>query len=86
MQKDQLKQQIAELSAQLAKMEQNEEEHKIKKANEQIAEILAKVDAMLTEAAKLADDAGITFHWAGPTYGMGGWYESNEWQSSNSSC
>lgn len=81
-----LKKQIAELTEQLAVLQSKEVELKERKANERIAEILAQVEALLAEAAKVADDAGVTFYWDGPTYGMGGWYESNEWQSSNSSC
>lgn len=52
----------------------------------QIEALLAEADAKLEEARQLADDAEIYVSWSGPTYGMGGWIESGEWQASSYSC
>lgn len=50
----------------------------------QIAALLESASKQLEEARVLAGDD--TYHWSGPTYGMGGWIESGEWQASSGSC
>lgn len=51
-----------------------------------IAEKLAEVHGILAECAEMADAAGVEFSFDGPTYGMGGWFASGEWQASSHSC
>ena len=75
------------------------DQEKIKEANEQIANILKEIQAKFTEAAKIADDAGVDFRFEGPIYGTGGHYNPQEcessdeytsedvgWQASSQSC
>jgi hypothetical protein len=50
--------------------------------------IAAKVEAareLISEAEALATEHKLTFSWD-LSYGMGGWFESGEWQASSQSC
>lgn len=63
-------------------------------ASAQIAEILAAVNDLLSDAEDLAEAHGIGFSWGGPAYGMGGYYsgtgrnpsEDGGWIASSQSC
>ncbi|WEM34378.1 hypothetical protein [Xanthomonas phage X1] len=55
-----------------------------KERHQKIAALLDSASKQLEEARQLAGND--TYHWSGPTYGMGGWIESGEWQASSHSC
>lgn len=66
-------------------------------AHEKIDALLAEANAKLEEAANVAREAGVSFSWDGPTYGMGGWFDpevttdaygdqTEGWQASSYSC
>lgn len=68
-----------------------------KEANAKISSLLAQADAKLEEAAKIAREAGVSFSWSGPAYGMGGYFEpeghtdqwgdeTDGWMASSQSC
>jgi hypothetical protein len=59
-------------------------------AQGKVAEQLKIAEAALKEAARVADEAKISFSWEGPSYGMGGYYEGDkesryfeDWQESD---
>lgn len=49
-------------------------EEQIKKANEEISNLLGEAHAKISEAEKIADDYKLDFTFS-VAYGMGGWYE-----------
>lgn len=68
-----------------------------REATGKIAEQLKIANEALKEAQRIADDAGVSFSWDGPTYGMGGYYtpnfeesdnyyEESGWNASSQSC
>lgn len=54
-------------------------------ANAAIAEKIEKVNALLADCQAIADETGVSFSFA-PAYGMGGFYESGEWNASSQNC
>lgn len=58
----------------------------LQQANELIAEKMAQAAALVAECEAIADETGATFSCDLGGYGMGGWYESGEWQASSHSC
>ena len=61
-------------------------------AQGKIAEQLKIVRDAFAEAERIADEAGVSFSWDGPSYGMGGYYEGQgerkdetdeEWEDSD---
>jgi hypothetical protein len=59
-------------------------------AQGKVAEQLKIAEAALKEAARVADEAKISFSWEGPSYGMGGYSEGDkesryfeDWQESD---
>lgn len=57
-------------------------------ATKLIAEKLAAVNTLITEAEKIADEADVSFHLNGPAYGMGGSYTGRPegWSQSTADC
>lgn len=55
-------------------------------ANELIAQKIAQINELVNECTSIADEAGVDFSFDVAGYGMGGWYESGEWQASSHSC
>jgi len=55
-------------------------------AVKEVADLLNQVDVLMSRAEDIADEHDIPFSFDGPGYGMGGWYESGEWQASSHSC
>lgn len=55
-------------------------------ANAAIAEKLEAANKAIQEAQEIADFHNIGFRFEGPDYGMGGWYESGDWNASSQSC
>lgn len=51
-----------------------------------IAVKIKEAETALAEAAKTADENGVSFRWNGPDYGMGGWYDEDGWNPSSQSC
>lgn len=49
-----------------------------REATEKISVLLNEAELKLSEAAEIADKAGIDFSWSGPAYGMGGSYWSKK--------
>lgn len=86
---DKVSAQIKALEAQLQILrdqEAKEAECVQRDALAQIAAKVAEAEKLLLECQHIADEAGVSFAWNSLGYGMGGWYESGEWQSSSSSC
>lgn len=83
---DQIKAEIAALQKQLDAIEKDETEKKLMGAHAKIAALVLDAEDSLREATKIADEFGINFSWDGPSYGMGGWYDSGEWNSSSANC
>ena len=59
-------------------------------AQGKIAEQIKIAENALEEAQRIADEAKVHFHWSGPSYGMGGYYEGDpgdrsleDWQESD---
>lgn len=74
------------LLEELDEAENEKTERETAEATKKIAELVKVAETALEEAEKLATQYSISFSWDGPGYGMGGWFQSNEWQSSSSSC
>lgn len=51
-----------------------------------IQQLTKEATEVLCKAADIAKEFGVEFSWDGPAYGMGGWYSSDEWQSSSDNC
>lgn len=51
-----------------------------------IAKKLEQVEVLIREAEAIADEYDCEFSFDGPSYGMGGWYNSGEWNASSMSC
>lgn len=54
-------------------------------ASKAISSLISEAQAKITEAELLSDEHELGFSWD-LSYGMGGWYESGEWQASSQSC
>ena len=50
-----------------------------------IAAKIAAARSLISEAEALATEHELSFGWD-LAYGMGGWFESGEWQASSQSC
>jgi NADH:ubiquinone oxidoreductase subunit E len=90
---EKIKKELAELESkkralleELNVVENEKTERETAVATQKIAELVKVAETALEEAKKLATQYSISFSWVGPGYGMGGWFRSNEWQSSSSSC
>ncbi len=84
-----VEQEIMELEIKLAalRVKQAEQEEMVQKAASiKVAALVEEAQKLLAEAEKIATEAGIGFAWDGPGYGMGGWFESGEWNASSQSC
>lgn len=55
-------------------------------ANKLIAQKMKEVEELVAECETIADEANVSFSCDVGGYGMGGWYESGEWQASSQSC
>jgi hypothetical protein len=56
------------------------------KNHEEITRLLEEAAANLQKAKYLAEEDNKSYYWEGPTYGMGGWISSGEWEASSHSC
>lgn len=61
-------------------------EKKMSDKRDEINALLSEAAAALEKARELAASTNDSFYFEGPTYGMGGWIESGEWQASSHSC
>lgn len=57
-----------------------------KEALAKIAELVKTAEAAISEAETIATAANVEFSWNGCGYGMGGWFQSGDWQASSQSC
>lgn len=51
-----------------------------------LSEITQQIDDLVAEGKQLADSAGVEFTLRSNELEFNNWYESGEWQSSDSSC
>ncbi len=91
--KEQLTQLAIEIKAKIAEMNRKDEiltrERRIKDANDKIGALISEAEAKISEAEKIANEAGVTFSFS-VAYGMGGTYfppkikeDDEEWEPSD---
>ena len=52
---------------------------------EHLSKLVEQANAALREAEQFATDNNLSFRFD-PAYGIGGWFESGEWNPSSMSC
>ena len=68
-----------------------------KEKSAQLSALIKQAEAKLDEAVEFARENGLSFHWNGPAYGMGGYFDPEEtkdewgedtggWAASSQSC
>lgn len=59
-----------------------------KEKTAKLAELVGNIDSAVLAAEKYAKKHNLHFHYSGPDYGMGGWFngEEGEWSASSQNC